>query len=402
MTAPDPIAAAGASAPTLVGPGPFAAVRARWLPLVAIGALVILLVAAALLQGLLGLEGEGDELFAALLYLPLLVWTGWIARRHHINLRAFFRRPRIGRYWWVVAGMTLALFVFSIGAANITSALFPDLTSGAAVTTEAGFPVLLVSLVILPPFVEELIFRGMLLERWAVKWRLGVAIVVQAVVFGVLHVDPVGAGMFGVVMALMYIRSRTLWVPIAMHAANNGTVLAFVYLAGDSVADEAAPDLAAAMIAGLVLIGLSLPFIVVFLMRNWPSATTLTPYEAFDHGDLSLPPRHCGRVDVAAGPYGIAGSQGRLWLQPDRLIVNADRRGRRLLTAVPWQAIRVIAVGPDYRTMVLTAADGTSVTLTLPQRSQRARQGITAAVAQRVSAVGGPPAAWLPPLPTER
>lgn len=399
MTTPGPTAAAAAQAPTLVGPGPFAAVRARWLPLVAIGALVVLLVVAAVLQGLLGLEGQGDELFAALLYVPLLVWTLWIARRHHIALRAFFRRPRIGRYWWVVAGMTLALFVFSIGAANITSALLPDLTEGAAVTTQAGFPVLLLTLVILPPFVEELIFRGMLLERWAVKWRLGIAIVVQAIVFGVLHVDPVGAGVFGVVMALMYIRSRTLWVPIAMHAANNGTVLAFVYLAGDAVADEAPPDLAAAMIAGLVLIALSLPFIVFFLMRNWPSATTLTPYEAFEGGDLCLPPRHCGRVEVTAGPYGITGSHGRLWLEQDRLVVNADRRGRRLLTAAPWSAIRVIAIGQEMRTVLLTAADGTSVTLALPQRSPRARQGISTAVAQRVTAAGGPPAAWLPSAP---
>lgn len=393
MPSPGPVQPSSAS---IVGPSAFASVRVRWLPLVAIAALIALIAFAAILQGVLGGAGVGDELFAAFLYVPLLVWVVWVARRHRIRLRAFFRRPRIGRYWWVVVGMTLALFAFSIGAANITGALFPDYTSSAAVTTAAGFPILLVTLVILPPFVEELVFRGILLERWAVKWRLGVAVIVQAIVFGVLHVDPIGAGMFGVVMALMYIRTRTLWVPIAMHAANNGTVLAFVYLAGDSAADQAPPDLAAAMVGGAIFIAMSLPFIVLFVMRNWPTAATVTPYEAITEGVAVLPPRRCGRVDVVAGPYGIAGSRGYLALQPDRLVIASDRRGRQLLTAAPWSVIRVVAVAPDHRVLVLTAADGTSLTIRLPQRSQRIRAGITTALGERVIAVGGPPVAWLP------
>ena len=86
----------------------------------------------------------------------------------------------------------------------------------------------------LPPLVEEIIFRGFLLERWSVKWRVGVAVIVQAVAFGILHVDPVGAGVFGVVMALMYLRSGSLWSR-SMHAINNGTVLLAVIAGAGAV-----------------------------------------------------------------------------------------------------------------------------------------------------------------------
>ncbi len=383
----------------LVPADAFASVRARWLPLVAVITLIAMLVAASIVQGLLGVSANMDELFGALLYVPLIGWALWEAWRHKVDLRVFFRVPHIGRYWGVVLGMTLALFAFSIGAGNITGALFPDYTASANVTTEAGFPLLFVSLVVLPPFVEELIFRGVLLERWSVKWRLGVAIVVQAIAFGVLHVDPVGAGMFGVVMALMYIRTRSLWVPITMHAINNGTVLLFVFLVGDTAADQAPQSVGEAAIGGAIFIALSLPFLVLFVIRNWPDARTVTPYELARWGPGALPPRHLGPALVVTGPFGIQGRRGRLWLQPDRLVLNADRRGRRTLTTIPYPAIRDVSVSSDLRTVCLTAGDGTAATLTLPQRSKRVRAGIVGAVEDRLLAVDGPAAVRLEPAP---
>ena len=378
----------------LVPSDAFAAVRVRWLPLVAVGALVALVVVAAVLRAVAGDAVAPDALFAVLLYVPLVLWTLWQAWRHRIRLGVFFRRPRIGRYWWVVAGMTVVLFLFSIGAANITGLLLPGYADGAGVDTGAGLPLLFVSLVVLPPLVEELVFRGMLLERWSVKWRLGVAIVVQAVVFGVLHVDPVGAGMFGVVMALMYIRTRSLWVPIAMHAANNGTVLLFVSLAGDAAAEQSPTDPAQALIGAAIFLVLSAPFIVAFIRRNWPTADTLTPYEAAEFGDDALPPRHLGRVTIIEGPYGLTGRSGRLWVEEGGVVVMADRNSRVRLTSVAYPALAAITVSADLATIVLVAGDGTSVTFTQHRRTRRGRESFVAALGKRAVAGGGPMAGW--------
>ena len=44
-----------------------------------------------------------------------------------------------------------------------------------------------------------------------------VAIVVSSVAFGILHVDPVGAGVFGAMTALLYLRTGSLWPAIGAH-----------------------------------------------------------------------------------------------------------------------------------------------------------------------------------------
>lgn len=395
-----PLPPAGARWTSRVVPtGVFERAHARWLLLVSVltmfGFLSLFAVVAALTSG----EPGNEELFASLLYVPLLGWVGYLVWRHGVRLGAFFRLPRIGWYWFVVLGMSVASFSFSIGASNITAALFPDYVAGAEVSPSSGVGVLAFSLVVVPPFVEELIFRGVLLERWAVKWRLGVAIVVQGICFGILHVDPVGAGVFGVIMALMYLRCRTLWVPIAMHALNNGVVLLAVLLVPEAAnVPEEPQSLGEAVITGGIFMGVALPFIALFVYRNWPSPRTLTPYEVAEHGPDALPPRHVGRIRIVAGPAGTAGQAGRLRLTVSGVLVTRDRRGREVLTAAPYEAIRWIGVAPDHRGLDLRAADGTSLQLLLPQRSARARREIVAALGDRVRDRAGVEPAWAPAI----
>lgn len=370
----------------LVPADSFASVRSRWLPLVAIIGLILLMIVAAVVESVVSGSAPTDELFGALLYVPLIGWAGYVTIRHRIDVRAFFRRPRIGRYWFVVIGMSAALLAFSLGASSLTALLVPDYVAQAEVSADAGVGILAISLVVLPPLVEEIIFRGFLLERWSVKWRVGVAVIVQAVAFGILHVDPVGAGVFGVVMALMYLRCRSLWVPITMHAINNGLVLLAV-IAGAGAAEEvdASPPAETAVV-GLVFLAMSTPFVVWFIVRNWPDTLTLTPYESFQFGPGALPPRHAGPVTITAGPYGLSGRQGRLWLTDTSLQVVGDRRGRMLLTSAPYHAVRAMSVSADWTAVILTAADGTAVTFAVRRRSERLRRAVVTALGERLAA----------------
>lgn len=375
---------------------PFAVLHARWLPLVAVVGLIVMLVAGAIIGRVLGFDVDDGELITTLLYAPLLGWVGYVAWRHGVHLRAFFRWPRIGAYWWAVFGMTIAVFGFSIGASNITAALFPDYVSAADVSPSAGWVVLMFALAIVPPVVEEVIFRGMLLERWAAKWRLGTAIVVQAVCFGILHVDPIGAGVFGVVMALMYVRTRSLWPPIAMHALNNGVVVVAVLAVGDAAGDTEPQPLGAAVVTGLAFMLVTGPFIAVFVHRNWPTTRTLTPYEVFSLGEHGLPPRAAGKAEVRrshAGPLGI----GHLRMLPDCIVVSRDRRGRDVLSWAPYSTIAHFGVDPDFRTLDLRAGDGSALELALPQRSRRIRVGIVRALGDRVIAHAGAQPVWSTP-----
>ena len=75
--------------------------------------------------------------------------------------------------------------------------------------------------VFLAPVIEEFFFRGILLTRWTVKWGVARSIFASSFVFAFLHLDPIGAFCFGCVMAVFYIRTKSLFIPMSIHIANN-------------------------------------------------------------------------------------------------------------------------------------------------------------------------------------
>lgn len=80
-----------------------------------------------------------------------------------------------------------------------------------------------VSLVVLTPVLEELMFRGYLLRALSEKWGLWTGVLLSSAVFGAVHVDTVPAMLTGVGFALLYLRTQSLWAAIFAHAAYNLT-----------------------------------------------------------------------------------------------------------------------------------------------------------------------------------
>ena len=82
----------------------------------------------------------------------------------------------------------------------------------------------------LPGFTEELLFRGILfrwIEEFAGSWA---ALVVTSALFGLAHILNPGATWFssfaiaveaGLLLGAVYMLTRSLWMPIGLHAAWN-------------------------------------------------------------------------------------------------------------------------------------------------------------------------------------
>ena len=71
---------------------------------------------------------------------------------------------------------------------------------------------------------EEVLFRGILLESVRSKYSSGRAIVVSALMFGVIHIIPqqvVNAFVIGLILGYIYVRTDSLWPVIIIHALNN-------------------------------------------------------------------------------------------------------------------------------------------------------------------------------------
>lgn len=96
---------------------------------------------------------------------------------------------------------------------------------------------LLIMTVILAPILEEILFRGIIMKGMLnSKVKPVTAIIVSAFIFGVVHFNPwqfAGALLLGLVLGLVYYKTKSLLMPILLHAFNN-FVSAMMMLYSDS------------------------------------------------------------------------------------------------------------------------------------------------------------------------
>lgn len=88
-----------------------------------------------------------------------------------------------------------------------------------------------ISVVILAPIFEELIFRGMILNTLT-KYNKMFAIIVTSLLFGLLHLNitqAIPAFFMSLVLCYMYVQTDSILVTILAHAGNNLLALMSVY-----------------------------------------------------------------------------------------------------------------------------------------------------------------------------
>jgi uncharacterized protein len=201
------------------------------------------------------------------------------------------------RFAWISAlGLVIALLMFSSGTFVLSVALLalifppigqalldsasssPDLRASPDLLDQILFSF---ALIVVAPITEEFVFRGVLLQRWSAKWGTRSGLLASSLLFGMLHLNILGLSMVGLVMGLLYLKTRTLWVPIACHALNNGIVVLIMLLSTPAKNPAEAQQLSqinASIIPAIVLITLSAPWLIWFIKQNWPRQNTLIPY----------------------------------------------------------------------------------------------------------------------------
>lgn len=95
-----------------------------------------------------------------------------------------------------------------------------------------------VTAVVLAPVFEEILCRGLVLETVRRRWGDAVAVLVSALFFGLVHVEPstalagfVVGGIFGTI----YIRTHSLFSTIILHSINNAFAFALICFGLDDV-----------------------------------------------------------------------------------------------------------------------------------------------------------------------
>lgn len=100
----------------------------------------------------------------------------------------------------------------------------------------AGF----ITVCILAPIIEEILFRGILLRGLLQNGTSPIlAISLSAVLFGMAHLNPwqfLGAGLLGAVFGFIYYRTQSLWLCMLLHALNNS--VSFILMLKYKTMDE--------------------------------------------------------------------------------------------------------------------------------------------------------------------
>ena len=229
------------------------------------------------------------EIIVQLLSIIPIIWFIGGHMQKKLPLRCFFEKGVRTYSWFRLFGIWLLIFIFGYGADGMCkyglSYLVPDYIETtlqiSVISPEftLGFNILLVFIVAcITPVMEELVFRGLLLHRLAVKWGIYLSIIISSVCFGLLHGEGwIGSGMFGLCMCLIYLKTKNLWIPILIHIFNNLVAVMIIFVSNQIEEFQNLGTLRADIWFFVVALVVSIPLLYNFVKRSWPAEEPLLP-----------------------------------------------------------------------------------------------------------------------------
>ncbi len=169
----------------------------------------------------------------------------WLLKLTHTTWRNIgVKKPRLSHVQYVIIGLFVYYALYIVIALIARSVLPIDFdqkqeigfdTAITGVSLVAAF----LSLVILPPIVEEILFRGFLYSRFLKVLPKVVAAIVVSILFGAAHLQFGSGNMllwvaaldtFVLSLVLVYLREKTgtIWAGVGVHALKN--LVAFTIL----------------------------------------------------------------------------------------------------------------------------------------------------------------------------
>lgn len=201
----------------------------RWLVFIArlVFGLVVVAGGVVLIQTVLRDKAPALAVFAAIAFASVVLLSLFVRATEGKWARAFALPAAPG-------GLLLGALLGALASAASVGALwalgFYRITS---IAPSAQWPALIVGALGVPlgsAFLEETLFRGVIVRQLARQINPAAAIIISAVIFGLLHaLNPnatlaAGIGLIlqaGVMLALAYIVTRSLWLAIGLHFAWN-------------------------------------------------------------------------------------------------------------------------------------------------------------------------------------
>lgn len=211
-----------------------------------IGITALSLIAMLILLFFIFLFSDADEQF--LMVALNLVFYGFIPviffryhfRKQGISVHQVVYTRGIKRWMPSILGIVIISMAFSLSTFWLflysLNPIFPSAVNfllEGVLMPENGFYLAfeIIAITILAPIVEEFVFRGVILHRLIGKTSVWGGILISSLLFGILHVDIIGAFLFGIITSLLFIKTGNLLIPIIMHMLNNTIAVVLMFVA---------------------------------------------------------------------------------------------------------------------------------------------------------------------------
>ncbi|MGH4117915.1 CPBP family intramembrane glutamic endopeptidase [Clostridium sp.] len=136
--------------------------------------------------------------------------------KQNLNVMSFVYVSLLVIGFRVVFDNSLIFWVSKISIPNLINKPFEE---------QAISPILLIlSLVVIAPIYEEIVFRGILLRGMANKINPNIALVVSALFFAVVHLNiaqGINAFLLGLITGFIYLKTESIYLSIFAHFVNN-------------------------------------------------------------------------------------------------------------------------------------------------------------------------------------
>lgn len=187
-------------------------------------------------------------LVSAIMYVgTLVIVVGlpyWLFRHDHeqgrlfelLGLRKRFRWRHLGIFGLSVLGYVAGTLLLT-GLATLIPGFEANQEQNVGFQNMSGTRDLIlafIALVVLPPLIEELLFRGYLFGKLRQQHGFWMSAIITSVVFGAVHLQwNVGLDTFVLSVFLCILREKTgaIWMSVLLHALKNGVAYFFLFIA---------------------------------------------------------------------------------------------------------------------------------------------------------------------------
>ncbi|MDB9536299.1 type II CAAX endopeptidase family protein [Dolichospermum planctonicum CS-1226] len=148
------------------------------------------------------------------------------------------------------------------------------------------------SVMLLAPVTEEFLFRGIILQKWAIKWGVKAGILTSSFLFAIIHFrfDIISLSLMGIILSILYLKTRNLLAPIFCHFFYNTFYMIFTTINYFSQSEieriafislqEYQNSVQPLLGQRVFLISISAPFLIYFVYKNFPKNDAIIPYYA--------------------------------------------------------------------------------------------------------------------------